>query len=619
MRKLLSVSTRGRDAAVDGDGPGDDGGDGSGPLPALDIGLSHDWPGGITAYGDEARLLRNKPFFRDDIQNGQLGSPPAADLLHGLRPSYWFSAHLHTKFAALVVHEDQHPASSTGASMAASMGSAGKKVVVVVAASASPAPAHQHPLSPPPQAAGTAVDGPGLVSQPKRVTRFLALDKCLPRRDFLQLLSIPRPRVSVGGALRAEASASGNAASTAKVAAGGTNRDADALSAKGRGTAPVEEVEEVEAADHSPPPPSASTRPVFEYDVEWLAIVRRTHGLLTNSRRAPSLPPLPPAPHGGGSDGSRGGFSPVSDEEIAWVKARVAERQKNWQQRQQEAGASSTHAADARGATGDVGESVGESETGGTTVPTPTMAIPHDFVRVAPAHPAREVGPKGGGHARGGTQVRRGNPQTDAFLDMLQLPHVVTVPFGASHTQAAAHQSQPPQPAYACNPSPPFLNSYGGPRPPPTVGTLMGPGTLTGGAVGAGAGPSRMPMPMPMPLGPVPSIVLARAAAAGMKSSGAHGQVRGQTGLWQVCVDPPAPPAPDPNEICLDDDADDDDKCAGGASDPNEICLDDEDDGGAAIVEDGANRVYGETEASGATPAVQDSCEIMLDDDEEDG
>ena len=121
MRKLLSVSTRGRDAAVDGDGPGDDGGDGSGPLPALDIGLSHDWPGGITAYGDEARLLRNKPFFRDDIQNGQLGSPPAADLLHGLRPSYWFSAHLHTKFAALVVHEDQHPASSTGASMAASM------------------------------------------------------------------------------------------------------------------------------------------------------------------------------------------------------------------------------------------------------------------------------------------------------------------------------------------------------------------------------------------------------------------------------------------------------------------------------------------------------------------
>jgi hypothetical protein len=128
-----------------------------------------------------------------------------------------------------------------------------------------------------------------------------------------------------------------------------------------------------------------------------------------------------------------------------------------------------------------------------------------------------------------------------------------------------------------------------------------------------------MPMPMPMPLGPVPSIVLARAAAAGMKSSGAHGQVRGPTGLWQVRVDPPAPPAPDPNEICLDDDADDDDKCAGGASDPNEICLDDEDDGGAAIVnEDGANG-DGETEASGATPAVQDSCEIMLDDDEEDG
>ena len=60
------------------------------------------------------------------------------------QPAYWFSAHLHTKFAALV----RHPAPAQLATAAAA------------AAAASP-------------------------SAP--TTRFLALDKCLPSRDFLQV------------------------------------------------------------------------------------------------------------------------------------------------------------------------------------------------------------------------------------------------------------------------------------------------------------------------------------------------------------------------------------------------------------------------------------------------
>ncbi|KAM5291849.1 lariat debranching enzyme [Ctenodactylus gundi] len=102
----------------------------------IDIFLSHDWPRSIYHYGNKKQLLKTKSFFRQEVENNTLGSPAASELLQYLKPTYWFSAHLHVKFAALMQHQ--------------------------------------------------ATDK----EQIAKATRFLALDKCLPHRDFLQVLEI---------------------------------------------------------------------------------------------------------------------------------------------------------------------------------------------------------------------------------------------------------------------------------------------------------------------------------------------------------------------------------------------------------------------------------------------
>ncbi|PAV78313.1 hypothetical protein WR25_19803 [Diploscapter pachys] len=70
----------------------------------IDIMISHDWPGGIYNYGNVDQLLRYKKHFKDDINSGRLGNPATMQVLQDIRPRYWFAAHLHCAFAAMVDH-----------------------------------------------------------------------------------------------------------------------------------------------------------------------------------------------------------------------------------------------------------------------------------------------------------------------------------------------------------------------------------------------------------------------------------------------------------------------------------------------------------------------------------
>ena len=101
----------------------------------IDLALSHDWPKGVYYYGDLDELYRWKGFLREEIESHTLGSFGAQEVLKALQPDFWFSAHLHCRFPAQVVH-----------------------------------------------------------SQTGKVTNFLALDKCLPRRKYLEVIDMGEPK-----------------------------------------------------------------------------------------------------------------------------------------------------------------------------------------------------------------------------------------------------------------------------------------------------------------------------------------------------------------------------------------------------------------------------------------
>ena len=154
-------------------------------LSSPDIFLSHDWPCTIERHGNVAALLRRKPFFRADIENERLGSPPLMGLLKTLKPAWWFAAHLHVKFDAIVKHGGE-------GQQEGGRGVANPDEITIEFDEESELEqcAVQNPdeivLDDDVESTETARPAP-VLQQGRSETRFLALDKCLPRRDFLEV------------------------------------------------------------------------------------------------------------------------------------------------------------------------------------------------------------------------------------------------------------------------------------------------------------------------------------------------------------------------------------------------------------------------------------------------
>ncbi|CAK7265991.1 lariat debranching enzyme [Sporothrix epigloea] len=386
----------------------------------VDIGMSHDWPRAIEWHGDAEQLYRMKPHFRQESTEGKLGNTAAEYVLDRLRPRFWFSAHMHCKFAAikqfspssvtaagepavqtvqkdnfaeapntrieliqststagagnpdeidLDMDDDQTAVQSTVAIVAAPLeaqtdhekkddvaahevaGVSSELLAQLPASFQRPLPTqthHQHQPHQPRTRPGQPV--PPTITNTQ--VNFLALDKCLPGRHFLQLCEI-----------------------------GPAANDAAAASAKAE-----DQLEKEATSDKGANSTLSSPRFQLEYDPEWLAITRVfAKELVIGERNTPVAPDLGEA-H----------YRPLIDTERAWVEENI--------------------------------------------VNTGRLAIPHDFTITAPVHVP--VPGQADTFAKGQPDEYT-NPHTAAFCELLQVPNV----WHASKEVRRARKQQGPGPS----------------------------------------------------------------------------------------------------------------------------------------------------------------------------
>ncbi|KAG5748436.1 hypothetical protein H9Q69_009368 [Fusarium xylarioides] len=268
----------------------------------VDVGLSHDWPRAVERHGDHAELFKKKPFFKKESIDGTLGNVAAEYVMDRLRPPYWFSAHMHVKFAAVKIYKDAEPVTQES------------KEVLVPTPAPAPAPAPATEANPDeidldmdddddegskaepvaevkkteaetkeaPEASNEVSDElraqlpasfarpqpkktPGQPVPPEitnKEVRFLALDKCEGHRHYLQLCEIQpfKPETS-----------------------------------------------------SEYPPSHESPRWRLQYDPEWLAITRVFHDSLVIGDRSVQAPPDLGEEH----------YLPLIEKEREWVEENV--------------------------------------------------------------------------------------------------------------------------------------------------------------------------------------------------------------------------------------------------------------------------------------------------------
>lgn len=158
----------------------------------LDIMISHDWPRGIEQHGNTDALISKKKHFRAEIARNDLGSPSNERLLSILKPKWWFSAHLHVKFLATVHHSE-----TTEGSLVRNQGKTSKDELVpsqVLQQNELSKKGEDEREEPTTTFVSPETEGCSSVDDlTDQMTRFLSLDKCLPRRHYISILHVDVP------------------------------------------------------------------------------------------------------------------------------------------------------------------------------------------------------------------------------------------------------------------------------------------------------------------------------------------------------------------------------------------------------------------------------------------